>query len=66
MKTLEKEIPYGHARMKCSSCGDTYFVRLKVLKDKTAANNGCYPCDKCGSRDTTWEFRKIEKEGVSK
>lgn len=56
-----KEIPYGHVRMKCSACGGVYFVRLRGLKNKTAENNGWYPCDKCGSHDTSWDFRKPEK-----
>ena len=66
MENFDTDIPYGHVRIQCKGCGANYYVGQRDLKNKSAANNGYYPCDKCGSRDTTWEFRKIEKEGVSK
>lgn len=57
---MGQDIPYGHVRMKCKCCGAVYFVKQKSLKNKAAENNGCYQCDKCGSHDTTWDFRKID------
>ena len=58
MKDEKKEIPYGHVWVFCKDCGENYFANLKDLKHKTDRNNGCYPCDKCGSHNTTWLFRQ--------
>ena len=60
MGDSETYIPYGHVRIQCKGCGANYFVGQRDLKYKSAANNGYYSCDKCGSHDTSWDFRKID------
>lgn len=55
----EIEIPYAHVRVYCNSCGQTYFVKRKDLKRRTEENKGYFPCEKCGSHDTTWVFRQL-------
>ena len=54
----EDDIPYGHVRIKCRMCGETYCITTKELKRKTDEFDGFYPCRKCGSHSTNWEFRK--------
>ena len=53
----ESDIPYGHVRVFCKDCKATYDVKMKSLKRKAEENRGCFPCEKCGSHNTTWEFR---------
>ena len=54
---MEHDIPYGYVQVRCKDCQQTFFVRAKDLKKKVQKHNGYYPCDKCGSFNTTWEFR---------
>ena len=58
MKKEDQDIPYSHVRILCKECGQTYFVKQKVLKRKTDEHNGWFPCEKCGSHNTTWVFRQ--------
>lgn len=60
MGSLETDIPYGHVRIRCKSCGEAYYVTTKDLKRKSDETNGFFPCIKCGSYETYWEFRPTE------
>ena len=60
MANQEQEIPYGNVRIKCRSCNAQYFVDTRVLKRKTECNSGFFPCEKCGSHSTEWEFRAAD------
>lgn len=53
----DQDIPYGCVRIKCKDCQQSYFLKAKILKKKVQENNGWFPCEKCGSHATTWEFR---------
>ena len=54
------DIPYGKVRIRCKGCSMVYFVDTRELKHKTEQNGGFFPCIKCGSQNTDWEFRPID------
>ena len=58
MELNDDSIPYGYVRVRCGDCGETYFVKTRELKNKSEEANGFFPCIKCGSHATRWEFRK--------
>lgn len=58
MGNADDTIPYGKVRIHCKGCNETYFVGVRELKRKSEETMGFFPCSKCGSHDTSWEFRK--------
>ena len=60
MGKSEIDIPYGHVRIRCNTCGEVYFVTTRDLKRKSDETHGFFPCTKCGSHATNWEFRPTE------
>lgn len=42
--------------IRCNVCHEVYKVSFELLKKKTSENAGFFPCRKCGSQATDWQF----------
>lgn len=49
-------IPYGKVEVECRDCKAIYLITQKELRRRSRQCDGYYPCGKCGSHNTTWEF----------
>ena len=56
----KKGVPKNKVQVTCRVCHSVYLISHNELRQKANANNGWYPCNKCGSHATSWKFGRDE------
>ena len=47
--------------IKCKVCGDRFVLPMKTALRSTERNDGCIPCEKCGSHATVWDMDALRE-----